>query len=497
MQKDIDTAACQLGVQTVRPIQRLVITHILESALLSYDKEEDRINRYLILLPTGSGKSLCFQVPTLLLPHPSIIVFPLLSILYDQERRFIEAGIPVFTLRGALSNTKLESIFSSLTSHSILLSNPETLLTERVRRRIKNIRFSHMVIDEAHCVYEWGSSFRPAFKDLGILFEKCDISVLSAFTATADARTVQYLRSSLFLWKEYTLIQESPNRTNIHYRVCPSLSPTATLRNTFTQGNITYLDKKGVENHAPIIYPCIIFANKRRLVERTARLLQVILEKNEIFFYHAGLSEEEKHAVEKAFFKSTQGVLVATCAYGMGIDKPNIRTVIHLLPPLSLSAYLQESGRAGRDKKPAYAVLFFSPLRSYGDEIDHYCTSCSCRRETLLQHFGYKSELCSACDVCDQAKHRTEALREILGCISACPTCFTKKNVIALLGGFLPRNIVQQIDPTFMWDGILSTWFPYEIEEALDQLIEHTILKAQGNMRNPILSLEKSFLHKK
>jgi ATP-dependent DNA helicase RecQ len=431
------------GLSYLFPYQRLAIANILEAAA---GEGEDRasLGRQIVILPTGAGKSLCFQLPAMLLPGPTLVLYPILSLMADQERRLMERGFSPVMLRGGQTAEEREELWRRVKSGEsrFIIANPEVLLTERIAPRLGELGVSHLVIDEAHCVSEWGESFRPSYLRIGEIIEAVKGSrsregpgggelLVTAFTATASAPVLEKIEGYIFGGLGARRIIGNPDRSNIIYAARGSILKDLAVRDFLVKHE----------------RPAIVFCSSRRGTERMAAFLRNRLSagslpgelrlgdlpREEIRFYHAGLSREEKTGVENWFFASKRGVLTATCAYGMGVDKGDIRTVIHRDVPSSVEAYLQESGRAGRDGLASRAILLWGPedgtgrreteeegragrfraLLAYGKDTGN------CRREALLRLLDYEGngekpagnapeQIC--CDVCGgEAK---EGLRE-------------------------------------------------------------------------------------
>ncbi|MFA6504685.1 MAG: RecQ family ATP-dependent DNA helicase, partial [Treponemataceae bacterium] len=313
--------------------------------LLEMREDSSSLGRQIVILPTGAGKSLCFQLPALLLSRPTLVLFPILSLMSDQFRRLKERGFSPVMLRGGQDTEERRKIWNRLASGDaqFVIANPEVLLTESVMARLPSVGFAHLVIDEAHCVSEWGESFRPSYLRVAEILKATAAPLATAFTATASPAVLEKIRDYVFGDISARSIIGNPDRPNIDY------SATGTILRDRTIVDLVTREAK----------PAIVFCASRARTERLARLLRAELPSVETRFYHAGLTREEKDDVEKWFFASQGGVLTATCAYGMGVDKANIRTVIHRDCPQNVEAYLQESGRGGRDGKPARAVLLW------------------------------------------------------------------------------------------------------------------------------------------
>jgi len=280
------------GLSYLFPYQELVIQGLL-------DRPEVR---QAVVLPTGAGKSLCFQLPAALLPHPTLVVYPLRSLTADQKRRSDRAGLPAAVLQGGQTRAQRNQVWADLEAGRVrlLLSNPETLAQPKVLDRLARIPLSHAVIDEAHCVELWGTSFRPGYRDLGAVLRRLQVPRITAFTATATDRITDDWKTSLFGGRDFDLIRASADRPNLRFVREPYLSlrlslPRAVLRER---------------------RPALVFCRSREKVRRWAHHLhrETALD---VRFYHAGLSREEKAAVESWYLGSRDGVLVATNAYGI------------------------------------------------------------------------------------------------------------------------------------------------------------------------------------
>ncbi len=430
-------AACAkgvFGIPALYPWQRLAISNILDavSAVEALDKansdedsnddsvddsvlyDEDGALRgqQIILLPTGAGKSLCFQVPALLMDGVTVVIYPLLALMSDQFRRMQEGGLEPVIFRGGQSPEEREKQFARMEGTDgkppakLIIANPEVLAGEKLLNRISACKVSHLAIDEAHCVSEWGDSFRPAYLELNAIIKALKPSAVTAFTATASPPVLERIAEILFDGKAH-LVRGESDRPNIVYAVkrCRIKEP-ALLEEV----------KKRAK-------PMVIFCASRKGTERTAAFLRYSLNTENIRFYHAGLERDEKAETEKWFHSNKSGILVTTCAWGMGVDKKDIKTVIHRDFSQNAEAYVQEAGRGGRDGSVSEAVLLWTPSdketiktlpakqRLRAKIIEDFAESGRCRRQILLAALGEERAIakspdeeeiaCSGCDICD------------------------------------------------------------------------------------------------
>jgi ATP-dependent DNA helicase RecQ len=478
------TARDTFGIPGLFPFQRLVISNILEGCgFFGKQIQSESFNNQIVVLPTGSGKSLCFSLPGVLLDSITLIIFPLLSLISDQARRLQEAGISNGKLIGGQSKEEREDLWENLTAGKIsfLLTNPESLQKDSVLTRLAEINIGHAVIDEAHIVSEWGMTFRPSYLEIGKVLGILKVGQITAFTATAARTTIDHIKTHVFCGNPVHLIQGNPDRPNITYRVIPSLSKMQDL-------SILTNRDSGMDR------PIIIFCGTRKKAVLTAINLRLRLQEDQINYYHAGLTKEERKVIEDWFFTSGDGILCATSAYGMGIDKGNIRSVIHIALSSSAGAYLQETGRAGRDRKSAdTAILLGSEelekMQHLGikNNQEHrestllsiFTDNSRCRRESLLAVLSSELEVCFGCDICtDTLQLSATGEREILKLIHRYPLKLTIHETSLILRGMYSLDVKQKKLYQFRGFGALSGWVLDDIEDAVHVLKRVSLLKS-------------------
>ena len=400
----------------------------------------------LVLMPTGGGKSLCYQIPALVRPGAAVVVSPLIALMRDQVDTLLQAGVSAACLNSTLAYEEALDVEARLRAGRIdlLYVAPERLLGERTLALLNEIDLALFAIDEAHCVSQWGHDFRPEYLQLSALHERFPAVPRIALTATADEPTRREIRERLDLHAARVFIAGF-DRPNIRYRVVPKQSPReqlARLLDTEHRGD------------AGIVY-CL----SRRRVEETAAWLRE--RRVDARAYHAGLGARERADAQDAFVRGEGVVIVATIAFGMGIDKPDVRFVAHLDLPKSLEAYYQETGRGGRDGLPATAWMAYGlqdviTLRQMvdGSEADEarkrleirkldamlgYCELTTCRRQTLLAYFGETlEEPCGNCDNClepPESWDATEAAQQALSCVYRTGQRFGVGYVVDVLRG--------------------------------------------------------------
>lgn len=430
------------GYNRFRGTQEAVINHLIAG------------DDVLVLMPTGGGKSLCYQIPALARAGTGVVISPLIALMQDQVSALHELGVRAGFLNSTLSPQDAWQTERALQNGELdlLYVAPERLLQDRMLDLLDNAQISLFAIDEAHCVAQWGHDFRADYLKLDILQQRFPEVPRIALTATADVRTRQEIIERLGLQNAQQFISGF-DRPNIQYRIQQKNNPRQQL--------LRFL-RDEQKDSAGIVY-CL----SRNKVEQTAAWL--CGEGFNALPYHAGLSASLRAENQRRFLREDSIIMVATIAFGMGIDKPDVRFVAHLDLPKSIEAYYQETGRAGRDGEPATALLLYGledvvKLRqmmagSEGSELFKrqeqqrlqamlgLCEITSCRRQTLLRYFGDNlDEPCGNCDSCltpAQTWDATEAVRMALSCVYRTGQRFGANHVIDVLRGSNNEKILS------------------------------------------------------
>ncbi len=405
-----------------------------------------------VLMPTGGGKSLCYQIPAIYLPGVAIVVSPLISLMKDQVDALLVNGVKAAYYNSSLTDNEAKQILRRLHNNDLdlLYLAPERLMDRVFFQQLQTMEISLIAVDEAHCVSQWGHDFRPEYMKLGELRQYLMGIPFIALTATADLQTRNDIIDKLHLQDAQVFINGF-DRPNIRYMVVEKEKPKQQLLN--------YLDQHKDE--------CgIIYALSRKRVEEVANML--IASGLNAAAYHAGLPALMRQKVQNAFLADDLQIVVATVAFGMGIDKPNVRFVVHYDLPKNIESYYQETGRAGRDGTPAEALLLFG----YSDSaiargliekgtnreqvrIDlhklnamiSYAEPLTCRRRALLGYFGETmADDCGNCDMCinpPQHYDATQDAQKVLSCVFRVGQRFGTKHVVDVLRGAQNQRLLQ------------------------------------------------------
>ena len=440
----------KLGITYLLPHQELVVTHI------AANEEKGKETRLLAILPTGSGKSICFLSPMVFIKGIVLCVYPLLSLMADQERRMKEMNIPVITLKGGMDRNEKEEILKALLldKYKVIITNIEMTLS-----LINNTAYSPLwkkittvVIDEVHTAVTWGDTFRPSYKELPQIIEKIKPRHILAFTATLDDKMLQTILNRVFLGEKPYIVKASSDRNNIFYHSVHTLKVEADL--------IRLLRHKEY-------MPSVVFCPSREETERIAYYLTRHGIKS--IFYHAGLDKERRKEIEDKFSHSKQYVLSATNAYGMGVDKKDIRSVIHIYLPQKADEFLQEAGRCGRDGEEAHSFVLWKSTDKSG--LKDVFSSGKCIRTALLRKMGEETEHedCGLCSSCTNDGFVPTGEKEILK--------ETNRHIFRTRKGVIKRLKKKTLFNPFPK---LSTWSEKEINGGINEMVSSNYLKAKG-----------------
>ncbi len=440
----------------------------------------------LAIMPTGGGKSLCFQLPALLRDGVTVVISPLIALMRDQVRGLQEAGVEAGALTSGNTPEETEAVWEALEAGrlKLLYMAPERLAAGSALGMLRRINVSLIAVDEAHCVSQWGHDFRPDYLRIGELRRALNVP-LAAFTATADAETQDEIVEKLFDGTAPRKFLRGFDRPNIHLAFSAKDGPRKQILDFAAA-------RKGQSG--------IVYCGTRNKTEVLAQALRA--EGHVACHYHGGMDPEDRRIVETRFAREDGLIVVATVAFGMGIDKPDIRWVAHADLPKSIEAYYQEIGRAGRDGGPAETLTLFGPddirlRRSQIDEglapaerrmADHarlnallgLAEALACRRQTLLGYFGEQAEPCGKCDLCDNPPEvfdGTTPVRMALSAILRTEEWFGSGHLIdILLANETDKVRARRHDALSTW-GIGKDWSRPQWQAIFRQMMGHDLVR--------------------
>ncbi|MDF2177840.1 DNA helicase RecQ [Aliiglaciecola sp. CAU 1673] len=483
----MDTLRQVFGYNSFRPGQEDVI----QACLNGQDS--------LVLMPTGGGKSLCYQIPALLMDGLTIVVSPLISLMKDQVDALLTSGVSAAYLTSALSRPEQLQVLKGVQDYQykLLYVAPERLMQPDFIRRLQDLNLSLFAVDEAHCVSHWGHDFRQDYCQLGQLKSFFPDVPVMGLTATADAATRQDILHQLCLDAPF-VYQGSFDRPNIRYTQLQKYRPMEQLS--------SYID--GQEGSG------IVYCNSRKKVDDiSAKLAQRGIS---CAGYHAGMETSEREWAQRAFIQDNIDVIVATVAFGMGINKPNVRFVVHYDLPRTIESYYQETGRAGRDGMPAEALLLFDEkdvarnrewiglnenLQRQQVELQRFAAmeafaeTQTCRRQVLLNYFGeYQAKACGNCDIClDPPKSfdGTLAAQKLLSCLYRLEQQVASQYLIDVLRGKKLKRIIENGHDQLSTYGIGSDESDAYWHNLINQLIHQGFIRVDIT-QNAMLKLNEA-----
>ena len=484
------------GYNEFRPGQEAIINRVLEN------------KDTLVLMPTGGGKSLCFQLPALCFKGLTLVISPLIALMKDQVDSLRENGIPASLINSSLSYMEIEQTMQAIKQGQIklLYIAPERLAKPDFKEFLQTINISLIAVDEAHCISEWGHDFRPEYHNLSSFRQLFSNVPVLALTASATPKVQTDIIHYLSLNKA-SIFKASFDRHNLQYTVIKKNNPVEIV--------LQYVEK--YKNESTIIY-----CTSRKKTEKLALDLQEA--GHSALPYHAGLGAEQRKNIQESFIKDETNIITATIAFGMGIDKPDVRLVIHYSLPKSIEGYYQETGRAGRDGLPSECVLLYS----YGDkakqeffirqiseekerihtrhrleQMINFSEGQMCRRKFVLDYFGenYGKDNCELCDVClnpVEEFNATEVSRKILLGMIQTGERFGISYITNVLCGSKNEKLKRWDHHNLSSYGCIKDYTQFQVKDLIRMLVQKGLVKQVGD-EYPTLQLTvygKEFLDK-
>lgn len=469
------------GYNDFRHYQKEIVTAVLER------------KDVLAILPTGAGKSICYQLPAMLMPGIAVVISPLISLMQDQVVSLYKNGLPAAFLNSSLHSGEIQDLLNNLSNFKLLYIAPERLSDKNFIQHLQKIPVSLFAIDEAHCISQWGHSFRLEYRQLSFLKTAFPGSSIVALTATATKEVERDIITQLGM-KEPHIIRASFDRPNLTFYIQPKTTPMTQLRDFLSK----HAGKSGI----------IYAATRKRVDETYASLIHEGFKPGK---YHAGLSDSERTKAQHEFIHGECLLMVATVAFGMGIHKPDIRFVVHMDMPRSIEQYYQEVGRAGRDGLPAECLMLYSVqelmmykvfLNPISDEairritqrkteqMLELCRSSQCRRQELLRYFGetYTTSNCNSCDRCLDSAELDETIvaQQILSCVYRLKAPFGIKHVIDVLRGAKTKMIFDKGHDQLSTYNLMSQYSEEDLRHYISILIEKGLLE-RSETEYPVL----------
>ncbi|QEL13638.1 DNA helicase RecQ [Limnoglobus roseus] len=480
------------GFRALRPLQ----TEAIRAVLNRRDS--------MVVMPTGGGKSLCYQAPALVRDGLTVVVSPLIALMKDQVDGLTRNGISAVRLDSTLTASERTEATAAIRSGQtrLVFVSPERLVNTGTAQLLREAGAHTVAIDEAHCISHWGHDFRPEYRMLARLREFFPGSSIHAYTATATEQVRNDIIAQLNLKKPEVLVGNF-DRPNLTYRVLPQVDMISQIRDVLDR----HKDEAG-----------IVYCLRRADVDTVSQTLKRA--KYRVVPYHAGMTAEQRKQSHDAFASEEADIVVATIAFGMGIDRSNVRFVIHACVPKTIEHYQQETGRAGRDGLPSECLLLFSiadvvalkrimeksateanvgpeivaGAKKQLDQMTHYASGATCRHKALVQHFGqqYDTPNCGACDIClgdtQDVPDAQVIAQKILSCVARVGESFGVNHVIDVLRGADTEAVRSRGHNALSTYGLLKEMAKPQIRDHVFQLLGQDVL-AQSDGEYPVLKL--------